>query len=286
MNMSAHTISPETSDQSCAEKFNRQRAKDQAAVTLQKVIPKYLTFADAARLTGTDISNIKRAHSAQSLLNARAFVDIIKDGFKLKSTHLVSSVIDNNADLDKYLKKQLGEEYTNPFFEDKNDTYILLNALNTITAQRVYALLETQKIIKVSSLKDIFGNQEAMKVIEDFTAHELIIHHEKLGIIELPRIIDSHNIIYNKQQMILISESLEAKSINSQKSQYEWHSTLATKDQEDRLYSAILAFRQNIGEIISEIKQTDSSQRTELVSYSVAYTTPLSMNDSQKGLNS
>ncbi len=267
-----------------SNKFDRELAKEAMAECLNMVIPKYLSFAECGRLTGTSTSNIKRAHSKESLLNARAFVDILKSGLKLRSTYAVMSVVENSADLHSYLSKEIGEEYTNPNYENSQNVLGLIESLKTPIAQQIYSILCTVGNVKLRPLFSIYGVDEVNKVVKSLSRAGFIIVHNMLETIELPQVVDSQNLTYNKNQMLLIIESLEAELLDSKRAHYAWHSTLATKEQEDKFYALSLKFRQELLELVAEIESTPGHLRTNLFTYVLAYANILNLNESVVGL--
>lgn len=262
--------------------FNREKAKETASKVLNNIIPSKMTLSEASRLTNNDPGNLKRAKDGETLLNAKAFTMIVKKGYALRSVNEVEQHIYACPHLHSYLKKELGEEYTNPYFEPDSRAIRLLTAIDDNITRKIYGLLFTKKKIFTNELIDLFGRQEVEKSLNKLANQKIITIHETLGIIEMTEELSSSNFVFNKKNIALISDDLNQEILDSKKGIFSWDTVLLSEKQEYAIFQMFCEFRSTVLQKIREFEQEPIETRTKFVDYSVIYANSLDISGAQK----
>ncbi len=235
--------------------YSREEAIKELSSILSSIFygKKKLTFTKAEQVTGYGRGNFKKAVDGNVLLGANIIKKLLLYSTKSKKAFEFRYLININGDLDNYLSISLGDEYTDPSCQTKEDLQVLNILLDTLQNKEsldAFSVIRSEKILKIETLNIIFGEDVASNILGKFLKATIISFDKKRSLITFNEEMEVSDykitLLYDK----IISQSINKDYFDKGQGFLNSDSYLISKDATRKLVRLTSDFNRDFHQII------------------------------------
>ncbi|MFG1544594.1 hypothetical protein [Halobacteriovorax sp. ZH2_bin.1] len=248
-----------------SEKVDKDKAKATLSKIFDDIFPDRMSYGQAQEITGTNKTNILRAHKGETLLNPRAIILIIKSGYKCKFVSDIQPYLMSCQDLISHLSNSYSEELWQSELNDNNITLRLQNCIYDNDAQILYFYLYGRESVDIAVVEAMFGKEKSNALIERFNASQLITIHTKYNLIKLNSDYITNNLEFRKNQMKISIGEISESSLRNSRASYNFDGIMTNKDLALKGLHMTIRHAKEQNDFIQEAESVAAWEKTELL---------------------